>query len=200
MATHSVRADISSIPNPFTGSAIESWENHPVVNPGSPTPIFGGQATISGDNPFIWMTTSELGAPGGLGLGPFPARAFDGMLGYVTSVSPGTAQIRFLSPITDFGGYWAHAVGYPPVSFAFYDPQGTLIGSQNFSYSSPNNDGTLEWQGWHSTVPISSIEYSGHWVANDSLRFAVVPEPSTTCLFVAAVLAVIGWRRLTTRT
>jgi len=97
-----------------------------VANPGSPATIFGGQGTISGGNPFVWMTTFALGTPGGLGLGPFPARAFDGTHGYATSVSPGTARIGFRSAVTDFGGYWGYAVGSPAANFKFYDFQGTL--------------------------------------------------------------------------
>jgi hypothetical protein len=195
VGTRSLRADITLIAEPFTGSAVETWEEFPVANPGSPATIFGGQATISGDNPFVWMTTFVLGTPGGLGLGPFPARAFDGTHGYTTSVSPGTARISFQSPVADFGGYWGYAVGYPAASFMFYDSEGALIGSESFTYTSPNNNGTLQWHGWHSTLPISSVEYTGHWVANDSLRISVVPEPSTTWLLLAAGLAIIGSRR-----
>jgi hypothetical protein len=35
----------------------------------------------------------------------------------------------------------------------------------------------LQWMGWHSTVPISSVRYTGHWVANDSLRILLVAQP-----------------------
>ena len=190
-----LRADITLIGNPFLGDSMETWEEFPVANPGSPAIIFGGRATISGDNPFVWMTTFTLGTPGGLGLGPFPARAFDGSHGYVTSVSPGTGRISFLSPVTDFGGYWGYSVGYPAATFGFYDSQGSLIGTQSFTYTAPNNNGTLEWQGWHSTVPISSVEWTGHWVANDSLRIIVVPEPTTYCLLMIAGILLGGWRK-----
>jgi hypothetical protein len=196
--SHSLRAGITSIIDPFSGDMVETWEEFPVANPGSPVMIFGGQATISGDNPFVWMTTYSLGTPGGLGLGPFPARASDGTHGYVTSVSPGAARITFQLPVTDFGGYWGYAVEYPAAIFNFYDSQGLLIGSENFNYSSPNNDGTLQWQGWHSTVPIASVSYSGHWVANDSLRIALVPEPRVNLILALAVTAV-GIRQILRR-
>jgi hypothetical protein len=189
-----LRADITPITDPFTGDFIETWEGFPVGYPGSPATVFGGRATISGDNPFVWMTTFTLGTPGGLGLGPFPARAVDGSHGYVTSVSPGTGRINFQAPVTDFGGYWGYSVGYPAATFGFYDSQGSLIGTQSFTYTAPNFNGTLEWQGWHSTVPISSVEWTGHWVANDSLRIVVVPEPATGCLLVVAGVVLCAGR------
>lgn len=193
----SVQADITRIARPFTGDFMETWEGFPVANPGSPLPIFSGLATISGENPFVWMTTFSLAMPGGLGLGPFPARAIDGTHGYVTGVSPGIGRVDFQSPVTHFGGYWGYAVGYPAAAFSFYNSQGSLIGSKSFTYTAPNNNGTLEWQGWHSTVPISSVEWTGHWVANDSLRITVVPEPAITWLFLVAGLVLSGRRKLT---
>ena len=193
----SLRADITPVISPFYGNALETWDELPGGYASSPLSIFGGLATISGDNPFIWTTAYSLGTPGGLGLGPFDARAFDGTHGYVTSVSGGSAQIVFDLPVTDFGGYWGYsAEGYPPATFTFYDSQGSLIGSEDFTYTSPNNNGTLEWQGWHSSVPISSISYTGYWVANDSLRITIAPEPSTSVLLICSVLVTGMARRL----
>jgi hypothetical protein len=135
-----------------------------------------GKATISGGNPFIWKTTERFGQSGGLGLGAFTAKAHDGIHGYTTSQQNGTAQIDFKVAVTDFGGYWAHAVGFaevrPPTTFSFFNSHGGLVGSETFSYSRPNNNGTLEWQGWHFSEPVSRISYSGDWVANDSLRIS----------------------------
>ena len=187
---HALRAGITSIDNPFSGNALETWEEFPAEYASSPLTIFGGEATISGDNPFIWTTGYSLLSPGGLGLGPFDARAFDGAQGYVTSFSGGSAQIVFASPVTDFGGYWGYAVGYPAAVFSFFDSQGSLIGTEDFAYSSPNNNGTLEWQGWHSSVPVHSISYTGYWVADDSLRLTVVPEPLTSPWLIGGLLVI----------
>jgi hypothetical protein len=186
----SVRADIiTQIATPFYGNAIETWDELPGGDASSPLSIFGGLATISGDYPFIWTTAYSLGTPGGLGLGPFDARAFDGTHGYVTSVSGGSADIVFATPVTDFGGYWGYSAdGYPPAIFTFYDSHGSVIGSEDFTYTSPNNDGTLEWQGWHSSVPIGSISYTGYWVADDSLRIVTVPEPGISVLSTCFIL------------
>ena len=192
-------AGVTSLPAPFTGDFRETWEQFPVDYPGSPVTIFGGQATISGGNPFVWMTTYTFGTPGGLGLGAFTAKAFDGTHGYVTSISPGTAVINFQSPVSDFGGYWGYATEYPAAIFNFYDSLGSLIGTESFTYVSPNNDGSLQWQGWHSTIPISSVVYSGHWVANDSLRITVVPEPGTNALLLCGAVIVGVSVRLTAR-
>src|SRR5262249_25347451 len=62
---------------PFPGSAIETWESFSrndvsgLVN--VTLPIFGGQATVSGPNEYIWITATTFSTPGSFGLGPFPA-------------------------------------------------------------------------------------------------------------------------------
>ncbi len=190
-----LRADVTSIANPFSGDALETFEEFPLgIITTQPLTIFGGRATISGSYEFIWKTASTLGTPFGFGLGPFDAQAYDGTHGYGTSLAYGTTQITFSSPVTDFGGYWGSAVTpLIPTTFDFYGSGGTLIGTSSFTYSSPNNNGTLEWHGWHSDVPIYSMDYSGGWVVNDSLRLTLVPEPSSLALASSGTAMMIAW-------
>src|ERR1017187_3525472 len=75
---YSLRAGITPITNPFTGDALESYEEFSFGDQNSPLTIFGGKATISGPYAYIWQTETTLGAAGGIGIGPFDARAFDG--------------------------------------------------------------------------------------------------------------------------
>jgi hypothetical protein len=191
-------AAITPIANPFTGDGLETWEEFTAGQIGSPVTMFSGEATISGGNQFIWQTEYMLGAAGGLGLGPFDARAYDGTQGYVNSIYEGITQITLRSPISDFGGYWGSGVEWgttPPVLLTFLDSQGSSIGTTSFTYGSPGNNGTLEWQGWHSSLPVYGITYYGNWVASDSLRYTLAPEPSLGALLIMG--AVLYTRRKT---
>ena len=78
---------------------------------------------------------------------------------------------------------------------SFYDATDALIGTSSFNYVSPDSAGALEWQGWHSSVPVSRLTYNGHAVATDSLRATVVPEPTTFVLLVAGLAALHTRRR-----
>ena len=187
-------AQLSAIPTEFTGSAVETFEELSRANVSGlqnvQVPIFSGLATIAGPNEYIWLN-GPLGYPGTFGLGPYSARAHDGNQGYGTSLSYGTSTITFSVPVSDFGGCWGCASTTTPIVFTFYDRLGASIGTQSVVYSAPNQDGTLEWFGWDSSVPIGRIEYSGTWVVNDSLRLQIVPEPGCA-LLVSTGLTVLG--------
>ena len=182
-----LRAEIRSVAVPFAGDVVESWEEFPVWYVTPPLIIFGGQASIAGPNDYIWQTASALATPGGFGLGPFEAQAQDGTHGYGSSVDLGTVNINFQSPITGFGGYWGCAGN--PITLEFYGENQTWVGSDSFNYASPNHDGSLQWNGWQSSVPLYSISYSGAWVVNDSLRITEVPEPDIGLLLGFGMLA-----------
>jgi len=192
-------AQLSAIPTEFTGSATETFEELSRVNVQAlvnvEVPIFSGLATISGPNEYIWLNGTQLGYPGTFGLGYYNARAHDGNQGYGTSLAYATSRITFNTPISGFGGYWGCASTTTPMVFAFYDANGASIGSASVVYSAPNHDGTLEWFGWQSSVPIGRIEYSGTWVVNDSLRLQVVPEANCAVLFSTGLALWLARRR-----
>jgi hypothetical protein len=185
----------------FTGSARENWESFSRANvsglSGVPLAIFGGAATIIGPNEYIWISQIGVADPntGGFGLGPYAARSHDGSQGYGTSLSFGTSSIVFNTSIGQFGGYWGSASTTQPITFTFYDAQGSAFARDTVVYSAPNNNGTLEWFGWRSDMPISRVDYSGAWVVNDSLRFTAVPEPASALLFFAGGNLLLALRR-----
>jgi hypothetical protein len=194
------RGQLLRLADEFSGTAIETFEglsrNDISALNNVEVPIFSGLATISGPNEYIWLNGTQLGYPGTFGLGYYNARAHDGNQGYGTSLSYGTSRITLNQPAYAFGGYWGCASTTTPMVFAFYDLNGGLIGSDSVRYSAPNNNGTLEWFGWQSSVPVGRVEYSGTWVVNDSLRLQVVPEPGSAALLLlgAGVLRALAKR------
>lgn len=200
-ASHNkIFAAISPLVTPFSGDAIETWEAFPIGNSPRPLTIFNGAATITGPNPVIWRTVTSPQQEWGLYLGSYTVKAFDGTNGFSASAQGVTARIDFQSPVTDFGAYWASAStwGYtPPIELNFFDSQGISIGEASFTYSRPGNNGTMEWQGWHSSEPIYSITYKGDWVAIDSARITIVPEPRMGLACLAFLATSFTARRLT---
>jgi hypothetical protein len=184
-----LNAQITAIPAQFNGNSVETWEEFYLGYHYSPMTILGGLGTATADNAAVWQTKYGLGQPGGIGLGPYDAQAHDGTQGFAASQSGGTIHFTFGSPVIEIGGYWGEAVGYPAATFSFYGAGGSLVGSVDFSFVSPGNDGTLEWQGWQFSAPIYSMDFSGYWAVNDSLEVTLVPEPrSSVVLLVAAVV------------
>jgi hypothetical protein len=181
--------------NEFSGVLVEDFESYSRAQvsglSNTPLPIFGGNATISGPNEYIWLTCSGIADPnrGCFGLGTFSARAHDGNQGYGTSLAFGTSAIAFQKPVLRFGGFWGNDQSTRIVG-QFFAEDGSLIGSDGFDYLAPNSDGTLQWFGWQSTVPIQRFEYSGGFIVIDALRADSVPEPSITAILLLAPLIV----------
>ena len=175
-------ATLSSI-GPFSGSMSETWESfndylttnfHYLPDP---TSIMGGGATIS--SPRMAVYNPNTAANFGLGSSG-SALISDGVHGMGLDNPAQTATITFANPVGDFGAYWG--ANTPPnpstVSLAFSD--GSLA---NFTYDhSSGNPGVLEWHGWHSTVGITSVSYSGDYVVVDGLQANPVPEPGMALL------------------
>ena len=199
LASSGTFAQLSTVSAEFSGSAIETFEEYSRAQVSDwnyvPLSIFSGLATISGPHAYIWLNGTQLGYPGTFGLGPYNARAHDGNQGYGNSISYGTTTVTFAAPIGAFGGYWGCASTTTPIVFTFYAPSGTLIGTQSVVYSAPNQDGTLQWFGWNSSVPIGRIDYSGTWVVNDSLRLQAVPEPASPVLVSTGVVVLAFARK-----
>jgi len=195
-------AQITTV-SPFSGTVTESWESFPNFRtPGpvsylsSPTTIMGGAASITHPQ----MAVYEPTAPGNanFGLSAFNAKVQDGLKGMgIDTPTPilETASISFTLPISDYGAFWGSDTTQPLITLSFYDAADSLIGTASFNYVSPDSAGALEWQGWHSSVPVSRLTYNGHAVATDSLRATVVPEPATSVLLLVGFAAFCARRR-----
>jgi len=182
--------------NPFTGNLSESWESFRTYMGGyylpDPTRIMGGGASISSPGMSVYLTNSDtsfgLGSSGN-------AKVADGAKGMGLNGFAQTATIIFANPVADFGAYWGAATPpwgpeAPPVeptpttvSLAFSD--GSF---DNFTYFAPDHSGTLEWHGWHFTTGISSITYSGDFVAMDGIQANVIPEPATVLMSLLSAI------------
>lgn len=147
----SAQAALQRVSTEFAGSALENWETFSRANvlglSGVLLPIFGGVATITGPNEYIWISQIGIADPnsGGFGLGAYAARSHDGSQGYGTSLSFGTSSIVFNTPVTQFGGFWGSASTTDPITFNFYNTQASVIASDYVTYSAPNNNGI--WSG-----------------------------------------------------
>lgn len=168
---------------PFTGNLSENWESFdnyvtPFYHHLSPTvTIMGGGATVA--NPL--MAIYQPGVAD-FSLGYAYAQVSDGFKAMGIDASGGVT-ISFLNPVSDFGAYWGAANGNG-ISLTFSD--GSL---EYLSYTSEFNHGALVWSGWHSSLGITSINYSGAFVVIDGLQAnSAVPEPST---YLAGALLVL---------
>jgi hypothetical protein len=183
--------------SPFTGAVSETWESFPSVVLANGSPMFNGAATITnaGNGPMgIYEPSAgiQCGLVGGV------AGVHDGVKGWCVGGGPpiNLVTITFSNPISDFGAYWATAfedgLG-DSVTLLFRDLSGLVISTQSFQYTAL--DGSLEWHGWHSTVPIKSISFSSQRViANDGLQinFVTVPEPTVLGLVTGALVVLLA--------
>lgn len=193
---------VDRVDAPFEARSVETWESFPRAQVSGlrdvELPIFGGAATISGPNEYVYLYRPglPLAYPETFGLGPFNAKTHEGEWGYGTSLNLGTSRITFAEPVLDFGGFWASSSDTRPIEFRFYDAAGAEVGRDEILYTRPNNDGTLQWQGWRFAVPVSRVQYTGEWVVQDSIRFGAVPEPAAASLVILpGVWALLGRRR-----
>jgi hypothetical protein len=165
---------------PFTGTSSETWEsfNDYLTGPrylAAPTSIMGGRALISSSLMSVYLTNSARS----FGLGDSGnAQVADGTKGMGLDGFAQTATITFLDPVTDFGAYWGANTPPTPATVSLLFSDGSF---ESFTYSAPH-DGALVWHGWHFETGITSISYSGDFVAVDGLQANVIPEPATTLL------------------
>jgi hypothetical protein len=190
---------------PFVGTASETWESFPNYPVGgdlpNPTDIMGGFATISTTAAGGMIVYEPAVAPAIFGLGESgDAQVSDGVKGMGIN-DEGTTTIVFDSPVTDFGAFWGAAtgLGFPDpanVTISFFDASSALIGTENFNYSRTfAGDGLLEWHGYHSTIPIKSLSYTGRYVVTDGLQAnfsatAAAPEPGSLALLALSGLPI----------
>jgi len=190
---------------PFIGNLSETWESFDnyTVGPApnsvnylpDPTTIMGGGAKISNPTMIVYQFPVALF---GLGSSGF-AKASDGAkgMGLYDAANPAhppqTAMISFVNPVFDFGAFWgAHTSDYllpAIVSLSFSD--GSVAA---FLYNRTGGDGVLEWHGWHSTIGITGISYTGDSVVIDGLQANTtpIPEASTWYAGIGASMALLG--------
>lgn len=195
---------------PFAGSYSEGFESLngdlcivPCHTSG-PIAILGGQATMFGENPsnftigplYVWNSLGGFGL-GSNGLGV----PFDGTHGLTLQTDyrfyTPMARLEFVTPIREFGGYWAHALTDDrggPVHFRFFDTSNSVVATADFVYNTLLQ-GVHEWRGWQSTAPISAVEFEGFWPSVDGVQIVLVPEPSTIVLGLFGVVAAAVARR-----
>jgi len=169
----STRGDVTPI-GPFTGNLSESWEsfNDYLTGPrylASPTVIMDGGAVISNSVMGVYRTNSAVS----FGLGDSGnAQVADGLKGMGLDAFAQTATITFVNPVVDFGAYWGANTPPTPATVSLVFSDGS---SASFTYSAPH-DGTLNWHGWHFDTGITSISYSGDFVAVDGLQANVIVD------------------------
>lgn len=182
---------------PFAGTWHETFESFPnyatSATPGS-LMIMDGAASIS--HPTLRIYEPSAGADfTQLFFGSAPVA--DGTKGLgcdlVGLVAP--ESLTFITPVSDFGGYWrAFTEEANYMHMEFYGAGGSLIGSTNllFQRATP-----LEWHGWHFDQAVeqitisSSLEGQPLWPAMDGLQALPVPEPST-CSILAVLSVAFG--------
>ena len=117
--------------NPFTGTSTESFESFPVqVELPNPTPVFGGQATMTIGPPDVGSIV--IYGPDNP-IGNFSPS--DGTQFAVTQDFGDSVSITFDSPSYQFGGYFGELGndGFPPATIAFLDSNGATVASGEFS-------------------------------------------------------------------
>jgi hypothetical protein len=185
-ASTAAYADLTPI-SPFAGAYSEGFESFPARDSASPPPypnwtagplsIMGGVATISTKSllpteqeKFVIYNTTDSK----FGLAADYANVAEGYQGLGINNLSAKTTIDFTQPINEFGAYWgaANGFGYSGlIDFAFSDGS-----TATYTYSHPN-DGNLDWLGWASDKPITSVSYIGAYVAVDAIQANPVPPP-----------------------
>jgi hypothetical protein len=182
---------VTSLGSEFTSPLTETWESFPLdfLTNHIPTsvPILNGGASAKGASLVTYIP--GVFGPGHFGLGPFTAKVHDGKQGFGVSSSQASVTFSFAEPIIRFGGFWGISSDTQPVKVTFLDADDEVLGTTEFFYSRPNNDGTLEWHGWQISTPVTKVTMSGAFFVNDALRVTQVPEPSSAVLIAIGALA-----------
>jgi hypothetical protein len=190
-ATVSAHAVITPIGS-FTGTYSETFESFPNYAQGpfaqpNGTAIMGGFATMSALNNDLIVYQ-----PGwaDFGLATAYAGVSDGSKGLGLNSSGDSVTFAFSSGITTFGGYFGAAYGYGftgNISFGFSDGS-----TAAYTYSGPG--GALAWQGFSSTISITSATVAGDYLVMDGLQAGSngpnnVPDGGATIAMLGAALA-----------
>jgi len=161
------RADLTPI-TPFTGTYSETFESfQPLDVVGTlpnPTPVFGGQATMTifpagSTSPGSGIAIYNVNPPYNDTFGSFLPS--DGSQFAVTQDFGDIVSITFNTPPYQFGGYFGEATntGVLAASMTFLDSNGAIVASENFtpggSYVGP---GLLTWTGFQTSSAFSTVE------------------------------------------
>jgi len=173
-------ATITTIASPFTGMNSETFEGFANGFVTQPESILGGTASLSSTKS-LYVYQGDFG----IGIPSVIAQTSDGVRGMAVNGSNTTTTIAFAAPIIDFGGYFGSGSPSDGLTILFQDAGNAIIGGQNIPYTrngSFGGDGGLDWHGFHSSLPISSVELIGDFVVFDGLQTNVIPEPTTLVL------------------
>jgi len=191
--TVSAQAAITPV-GPFTGTNSETFESFSNYYDGNfyepnGTLVFGGAATMSASNSDLVIYQPGY-AP--FGLGSAAAQVSDGTKGLGLNSVSDTVTFVFATAINSFGGYFGAAYGGGfdgNISFGFSDGS-----TAAYTYNG-GESGALVWQGWTSSVAITSATVSGSYVVMDGLQVnstASVPDGGATLPMLGGAFALLA--------
>ena len=190
-----------SATGPFVGNLSETFESfknfcqNGFAYESSPASVFGGAATLSQNNMFVY---TPGGCNFGLGTSGAIGQTSDGVKAMGIDAFNLGSVFTFAAPIYSFGGFFGANTNFgDPATFTFdfYDSGNNQIGStQSLSYShSGSPDGGLDWYGFDSTSAVSKVVVTGTEYAFDGLQINTnaprsegVPEPGIFLSLVGA--------------
>ena len=196
-----------SASGPFVGTLQEHFEGFvdyihtspPNLFQPSPATVFGGAATLSANNLFVFNPSA--GSNFRLYSSGSDAMPTDGKQGMGVASTGDPSTFTFSNPIYSFGGYFGARTGRnpdgnqvfadpAPISMSFFDVFNNQIGAtQTWNYSRTGfADGLLEWHGYISTVGAKKVVVSSTntLYAYDNLQAASVPEPGLMASLIGA--------------
>src|ERR1043166_772090 len=161
-----VNSGASLVP-PFTGDHTETWEEFPtgcIAGEQGELSILGGMATIADTAAHLFIYEPDPGCTFGICASAL-AQVSDGNQGVGLDAFIDTATIVFDQPVVAFGAYWG---GCGAISFTFRDANNNVIDTDSFDPD--NNNGVLEWRGYHFDRQVKSIEVSGEYIVTDGMQ------------------------------
>lgn len=189
LGTRAVMGQITSV-GPFTGTHSDYFNNIGSGGAGGhqQVTIFNGFASVINTTSGGALKIEFSSSLNGDLVSPRSPPVFLGQLGI--------SKWIFNSPVTQIGGYWENNSRFDDATVRFFDASDNLIGAVNAI--DPHLAQTWTWNGWHSTVPFSSMTVTGNdtvflsgfiwW--EDFQVIAAVPEPGTYALVgIAGVIA-----------
>jgi hypothetical protein len=171
---------------PFVGAVrdnVDSYTSTFIID--DHLTILGGGLTVRSHdgNTFVHLISGST-----LGGDPVVPRSPSWMLG----VTEGPMIWDFSTPVLRIGAYWDTNSGASDANIQFFDPAGTLIGSQVAIIPAAGN--RWNWQGWESSVPIGRMVITGNgildgFVWNDDFEMTPIPEPGTALVLTLLAAA-----------